>query len=210
MLLQLTLAALWVASARSDNSDEARSEAPEYGTSEIIYGDYQITDRASGQKRTAGVIGGATEDLEEMRYQSGAHVQDEEELAWYRAELERAEKLYRTAGDLAESVQELLKLMDENATAEENHSPSEPRTSPSSSGPDALAGRKCSSPEDRLVAALPRAVEECERFFNEDPAFVPGKTLFIHHDAIETEREKATRLCQAGLRGMAIDGDYRV
>ncbi|KAF4696798.1 hypothetical protein FOZ60_015724 [Perkinsus olseni] len=186
---KLTLAALWVASARSDNSDEALSEAPEYGTSEIIYGDYQITDRASGQKRTAG---------------------DEEELAWYRAELERAEKLYRTAGDLAESVQELLKLMDENATAEENHSPSEPRTSPSSSGPDALAGRKCSSPEDRLVAALPRAVEECERFFNEDPAFVPGKTLFIHHDAIETEREKATRLCQAGLRGMAIDGDYRV
>ncbi|KAF4700200.1 Crossover junction endonuclease mus81, partial [Perkinsus olseni] len=65
-------------------------------------------------------------------------------------------------------------------------------------------------PEDRLVAALPRAVEECEGFFNEDPAFIPGKTLFIHHDAIETEREKAIRLCQAGLRGMAIDGDYRV
>ncbi|KAF4669683.1 hypothetical protein FOL46_001262 [Perkinsus olseni] len=120
--------------------DEALSEAPEYGTSEIIYGDYQITDRASGQKRTAEVFGGATEDLEEMRYQS----------------------------------------------------------------------RKCSSPEDRLVAALPRAVEECERFFREDPAFVPGKTLFIHHDAIETKREKAIRLCQAGLRGMAIDGDYRV
>ncbi|KAF4733165.1 hypothetical protein FOZ63_000681 [Perkinsus olseni] len=201
---------LWAAtSARSDNSDEALNEAPEYGTSEIIYGDYQITGRASGEKKTAEAIGGATEDLEEMRYQSGGHVQDEE-LAWYQAELERAEKLYRTAGDLVESVQELLQLIDEKATGEENHSPLDPRTSPSSSSPDVVAGRECSSPEDRLVAALPRTVEECERFFNEDPAFVPGKTLFIHHDAIETKREKAIRLCQAGLRGMAIDGDYRV
>ncbi|KAF4662200.1 Crossover junction endonuclease mus81 [Perkinsus olseni] len=200
---------LWAAaSARSENSDEALSEALEYGTSEVIYGDYQVIDRTDEQKKTAEVIGSATGDSEEMWYQSGAmHVQDEE-LAWYQAELERAEKLYRTAGDLVESVQELLQLIDETATGNDSHPPSEARTSFSSSGsPDSLAGHGCSTPMDRLVAALPRAVEECERFFQEDPAFVPGKTLFIHHDTIETEREKAIRLCQTGLRGTAVYGE---